>query len=51
VEIVRLDDDEEAAKERAIEEACYVNRALCNLELREPVHRLLFGAVLNSRRR
>lgn len=25
---------EEANKEREIEEACYINRALCNLELR-----------------
>jgi hypothetical protein len=29
---VELDEAEEAAKERATEEACYVNRALCNLE-------------------
>jgi hypothetical protein len=35
VEIVELDEEEEERKERAIEEACYVNRALCNLELRE----------------
>ncbi len=26
-------DEEEARKERSIEEACYVNRAICNLEL------------------
>jgi hypothetical protein len=35
VDLVELDEEEEDAKERAIEEACYVNRALCNLELRE----------------
>lgn len=29
---VELDEEEEAKKERATEEACYVNRALCNLE-------------------
>jgi hypothetical protein len=29
---VELDEAEEAAKEKATEEACYVNRALCNLE-------------------
>lgn len=29
---VELDEEEEARKEKAIEEACYVNRALCNLE-------------------
>lgn len=29
---VEIDEEEEAKKERAIEEACYVNRALCNLE-------------------
>ncbi|KAH7390659.1 TPR repeat protein-like protein [Pyrenochaeta sp. MPI-SDFR-AT-0127] len=29
---VELDEEEEAKKERVIEEACYVNRALCNLE-------------------
>ncbi|KAH7081618.1 tetratricopeptide repeat protein 4 [Paraphoma chrysanthemicola] len=29
---VELDEAEEAKKEKAIEEACYVNRALCNLE-------------------
>jgi len=29
---VELDEEEEAKKERATEEACYINRALCNLE-------------------
>lgn len=29
---VELDEEEEAKKERVTEEACYVNRALCNLE-------------------
>jgi hypothetical protein len=29
---VELDEAKEAKKERATEEACYVNRALCNLE-------------------
>ncbi|KAJ8118862.1 hypothetical protein OPT61_g261 [Boeremia exigua] len=29
---VELDEEEEAKKEKAVEEACYVNRALCNLE-------------------
>ncbi|KAL6710588.1 HSP70/90 co-chaperone [Coniothyrium glycines] len=29
---VELDEEEEANKEKVIEEACYVNRALCNLE-------------------
>lgn len=29
---VELDEEEEAKKEKATEEACYVNRALCNLE-------------------
>jgi hypothetical protein len=33
LDIIQLDADEEAKKERLIEEACYVNRALCNLEL------------------
>lgn len=28
------DDEVEKAKERRVEEACYINRALCNLELR-----------------
>lgn len=28
-----LDEEEEEKKERQIEEACYINRALCNLEL------------------
>ncbi|KAF2417103.1 TPR repeat protein-like protein [Tothia fuscella] len=31
---VELDEEEEAKKEKVIEEASYVNRALCNLELR-----------------
>ncbi|KAF2640277.1 TPR repeat protein-like protein [Massarina eburnea CBS 473.64] len=31
-EEVEVDEEEEARKEKAIEEACYVNRALCNLE-------------------
>ncbi|KAF3010664.1 hypothetical protein E8E13_005207 [Curvularia kusanoi] len=29
---VELDEEEEAKKEKVVEEACYVNRALCNLE-------------------
>ncbi|KAJ4303727.1 HSP70/90 co-chaperone [Kalmusia sp. IMI 367209] len=29
---VELDEEEEAKKEKVIEEACYINRALCNLE-------------------
>ncbi len=29
-----VDLDEEQQKEREVEEACYINRALCNLELR-----------------
>lgn len=29
---VELDEEEEARKERTTEEACYINRALCNLE-------------------
>ncbi len=29
-----VEDEAEKAKERAVEEACYTNRALCNLELR-----------------
>lgn len=31
-EIVEVNEEEERKKELAIEEACYVNRALCNLE-------------------
>jgi hypothetical protein len=42
VDLVELDDEEEDAKEKAIEEACYVNRALCNLELRERLS--IFGS-------
>lgn len=30
-----LDPEAEAKKEKDIEEACYINRALCNLELRK----------------
>ena len=33
VKVVEIDEEAEARKEREIEEACYVNRALCNLEL------------------
>src|SRR5690242_1617264 len=29
---VELDEEEEVKKEKVVEEACYVNRALCNLE-------------------
>lgn len=29
---VEVDEEEEAKKEKVVEEACYVNRALCNLE-------------------
>lgn len=29
---VEVDEEEEAKKEKVIEEACYINRALCNLE-------------------
>lgn len=31
--IVEIDEETEEKKERAIEEACYANRALCNLEM------------------
>jgi hypothetical protein len=31
--VVQLDEAEEARKERELEEVCFVNRALCNLEL------------------
>ena len=31
--VVELDDEAEQKKERALEEACYANRALCNLEM------------------
>lgn len=30
-----LDEEEEGKKERETQEACYINRALCNLELSE----------------
>ncbi|KAK7183412.1 hypothetical protein DPSP01_000461 [Paraphaeosphaeria sporulosa] len=29
---IEIDEEEEAKKEKVIEEACYINRALCNLE-------------------
>ncbi|OCK79220.1 TPR repeat protein-like protein [Lepidopterella palustris CBS 459.81] len=32
IEVVELDEEAERKKEREVEEACYVNRALCNLE-------------------
>ncbi|KAL1310967.1 hypothetical protein AAFC00_001187 [Neodothiora populina] len=34
MELVELDQEEEARKEKEIEEACLTNRALCNLELK-----------------
>jgi len=33
-EIAEVDLEAEAKKEKEIEEACYINRALCNLEMR-----------------
>ncbi|QDS78167.1 hypothetical protein FKW77_005198 [Venturia effusa] len=33
LDAVEIDEEAEARKERQLEEACYVNRALCNLEL------------------
>jgi hypothetical protein len=33
LDIVQLNDEDEAKKELLVQEACYVNRALCNLEL------------------
>lgn len=35
IELEDVDEEAEAKKEKAIEEACYVNRALCNLEKRK----------------
>ena len=32
IEVVEIDEETEQKKERDIEEACYINRALCNLE-------------------
>ncbi|KAI9696856.1 MAG: hypothetical protein M1820_008010 [Bogoriella megaspora] len=34
MEIVEIDEEAEAKKEKEVEEACYANRALCNLELK-----------------
>jgi hypothetical protein len=50
VDLVELDEDEEHGKERAIEEACYVNRALCNLELRERLSIAGSGSCCAERR-
>jgi hypothetical protein len=33
IDVVEIDEEKERAKEREIEEATYINRALCNLEL------------------
>jgi hypothetical protein len=35
-DLVELDEEAEAKKEKVIEEACHINRALCNLELSMP---------------
>ena len=40
-----VDLEAEAKKEREVEEACYINRALCNLELRPSSPFLNFPAV------
>jgi len=37
---VEIDEEEEQKKEEAIEEACYVNRALCNLEKSKSIYRI-----------
>ncbi|KAK4545078.1 hypothetical protein LTR36_003629 [Oleoguttula mirabilis] len=34
VQVIELDEEAEEKKERVIEEACYANRALCNLEMK-----------------
>lgn len=41
---VELDEEEEARKERATEETCYVNRALCNLEKSMRCHHICISA-------
>jgi hypothetical protein len=52
IDVVLLDEQEETRKERQIEEACYVNRALCNLELRKPsIAGYLFRVVLKLTQR
>ena len=45
---VELDEEEEAKKEKVVEEASYVNRALCNLEKSELPASALFFLVSNS---
>lgn len=45
---VELDEEEEAKKEKVVEEASYVNRALCNLEKSELPAFALFFPVFNS---
>ena len=41
-------DEEEQEKEKAIEEACYSNRALCNLSLRRPHSPLKYFSGLSA---
>jgi len=41
-----VDPAEEAKKEREIEEACFVNRALCNLELSTYSHIMIYNILL-----
>jgi hypothetical protein len=47
LDVVEIDEKAEEKKERQLEEACYVNRALCNLELSMYKHYVLFRTCSN----
>lgn len=47
LDVVEVDEKAEEKKERQLEEACYVNRALCNLELSTYEHYVLFRTCSN----
>jgi hypothetical protein len=51
IDVVELDEEKERVKEKEVEEACYINRALCNLELSRFEQSIVLVRLADMRRK
>jgi hypothetical protein len=51
IDVVELDEEMERVKEKEVEEACYINRALCNLELSRFEQSIVLVRLADMRRK